>query len=238
MAKEFNYLIIGDGRVARHIKHYFALLHLPYRNWDRNQHSIADLERELSQASHILILIKDDAIDAFFKQNLTAAAGIKLHFSGNLWSEQIIGAHPLFTFTQQLYALCDYVSIPFVMDSDKYVFAELLPGLPNPSFYLKPEFKKKYHAMCVLAGNFSCLLWQKLFRTFHNEFSLPEKIALPYLKKVMNNLMEQPNSSLTGPLARNDVLTINDNLSALQDDPFHLVYESFLKCHALQQEKK
>jgi predicted short-subunit dehydrogenase-like oxidoreductase (DUF2520 family) len=132
------------------------------------------------------------------------------------------------TFNTGLYGLDKYQSIPFVVDATAPPFAALLPGLPNPHVTLAPELKAKYHALCVLSGNFSCLLWQKFFAALESEFHLPVSTAHPYLRQQMENLLTDYTTAFTGPLARGDRETIEKNLKALEGDPFQRIYQSFV----------
>ena len=36
--------IVGDGRVARHLHHYFTLLNRPFRTWSRRSAAISPVE--------------------------------------------------------------------------------------------------------------------------------------------------------------------------------------------------
>jgi predicted short-subunit dehydrogenase-like oxidoreductase (DUF2520 family) len=146
-------------------------------------------------------------------------------------SQQAYGAHPLLGLNSELYSLTQYQSIPFIIDHDTPPFTSLLPGLPNSHVRLHSTLKAKYHALCVLSGNFSCLLWQKLFASLEQEFHIPASIAYPYLQQQTQNLLSHPETALTGPLTRNDINTIENNLAALKDDPFQEVYQSFVTCY-------
>ncbi len=189
------------------------------------------LTEKLQHATHVLLLINDGAIETFAAQHLANSKAILIHFSGSLVSERIHGAHPLMTFSQHLYSLEDYQQIPFVVDHDAPDFATLLPGIPNQQVRLQKSLRPKYHALCVMSGNFSCILWQKFFRELESEFAIPHTIALPYMQRQTQNLSEHPMSALTGPLARGDEETIRKNLQALDADPFREIYESFVACY-------
>ena len=226
-----HYLIIGNGRVARHFHHYFSLLTLPVSTWNRSE-SIDALTTKISNATHVLVLIKDDAIASFFDQHSANKNNIIwLHFSGSLVSPTVVGAHPLMTFSHALYDLAHYKKIPFVLDHDAPDFEIILPGLSNPHVRLSKKLKAKYHALCVLSGNFSCMLWKKLFAEFEKEFNFSSMVSHPYLLQQTQNLMSDPNSALTGPLTRNDMITIEKNLHALEGDPFQNIYKEFVACY-------
>lgn len=224
-----RYLLIGDGRVARHFQHYFSLLSLPFVCWHRQQ-SIHLLTRELQQASHVLILIRDQAIENFIITYLQNTPAVLIHFSGSLVTHHAYGAHPLSSFNHSFWNLEQYQTVPFVLDDDAPSFDRLLPGLPNPHVRLEKSLKPKYHALCVLSGNFSCLLWQKFFMHLEQEFHIPQAIAHPYLRQIMQNILSHPEGALTGPLVRNDTETIKSNMTALASDPFQKVYQSFVEC--------
>lgn len=220
-----TYLIIGNGRVARHFRHYLSSLSILNFSWDRGQDRglLAPL---LERASHVLLLVSDGAIEAL-AQGLETKA-FKVHFSGALVTPHAFGAHPLMTFGNDLYAPEKYREITFVTDKGAPDFAKLLPGLPNVHAVLDPALKARYHALCVMAGNFSCILWQKLFEDFSRDLGLRPDAAYPYLRQQVENLTSDYKTALTGPLARGDHATIARNLAALDGDPFQKVYQSFV----------
>ena len=224
------YLIIGNGRVARHFRHYLSLMQIPYLSWHRDK-SFTDLQEQLKHATHILLLISDSSIEHFLKENLKTSTAIRIHFSGSHVSQFSHGAHPLMTFDDHQYTLQQYQTIPFIIDDDAPDFDKLLPGLPNPHTRLQKSLKAKYHALCVLSGNFSCMLWQKLFSDLEHELKIPAEMAFPYLKQQTQNLLTNYKTALTGPLVRNDTTTIKNNLHALEHDPFQEIYKSFISCY-------
>jgi predicted short-subunit dehydrogenase-like oxidoreductase (DUF2520 family) len=232
-----HYLLIGNGRVARHFQQYFSLLQLPFQIWHRSE-SLTVLREHIQSSSHILLLISDRAIEEFAAQELQNTQAVLIHFSGALVSNHIIGAHPLCTFNENLYSLEQYQRISFIIDHDAPEFTSLFPALPNTHVRLHKSLKPKYHALCVLSGNFSCLLWQKFFNSLENEFNIPHTVALPYLQQLTQNLCEQPAGALTGPLARGDKGTIAENLTALHADPYQEIYKSFVACFEQIKNKK
>ena len=83
-----------------------------------------------------------------------------------------------------------------------------------------------------MAGNFSTILWLKLFDELQGRFGIPAAAAHPYLAQDGRNLLADASRALTGPLARGDVATIAANLTALEGDPFHAVYAAFARAYA------
>ncbi len=235
-----NYAILGGGRLARHFSHYFRLLEVPHQCWVRdldsslNSFEIPDDEDRLRQtlvgADCVLLLVSDHAIEGLLKQFPFINEKQLIHCSGALSIPGVVGAHPLMTFSEQLYDLALYRSIPFVLETG-HEFSDLFPSLPNPSFILDIEDKARYHAMCVIAGNFAQLMWKEVLDRFEQQFEWPAGILEPYLKQVTANFLLQPESALTGPLVRNDHMTIERNIVALEADPLQQVYHAFVDLH-------
>ena len=226
---DIKYTLIGNGRVATHFAHYFDLLDLPYYQWSRDQ-SISELHKVLKQSSHVLLLISDDAIDAFIEKHL-ANDKILVHFSGALQSNSAWTAHPLQTFSKDLYTLEHYQALPFIIEEQGPAFLELLPGLPNEHGTIKRDQKPLYHAMCAMANNFSTLLWQKLFYEFKETFQLKSDFIYPILQQTTENLKNNHQTALTGPLMRNDKITLQKHLNALEDDSFKEIYTAFINSY-------
>lgn len=234
-----HYAILGGGRLARHMRHYFSLLGLPVSCWARdraaplNTWSIANtsarLHATIRPASHVLLLVTDTAIAELLKSYPFLHEKALVHCSGALSIPGVAGAHPLMTFSHELYTLEHYQRIPFMVDSG-HAFNEVLPGLPNPHFAINVEEKPRYHALCVMAGNFSQILWQAAAQRFA-AMGLPPSTLQPYLQQVVQNFVRNPGSALTGPLSRGDNNTIERNLQALAGDPLEPVYRAFMELY-------
>lgn len=232
-----RYLIIGAGRMATHFCHYLTLLKIPFEQWARKTHSETQLNDALSQASHIVVLIKDSALAEFTnKWQPQFADKIWVHFSGQLNLPNVQGAHPLLTYTFEIYDLATYRSIPFVLTQGTLPMDVLLPNIPNASFVIPSELKTYYHAMCVISGNFTCLVWEKMFKTFTETLNLPPEVAVPYFKQITQNILKNPYDCLTGPLARGDQSTIQSHLKALNEDDFLPIYHAVLEYFKNRQE--
>ncbi len=211
----FPYLIIGSGRAATHFKHYLALKGIPYADWNRKEYNAGQLQECLARTSNVLLLIKDSAIREFRDQHLKGFKGAVMHFSGSLTVEGIESFHPLMTFGPSLYDLSFYEKIFFAAPS-KELFRERFPKLANPVFELKPENKAYYHALCVMSGNFPQILWRECLSAF-DDLNIPTEAVSLYLRKNLENFLANPRQSLTGPLARKDMQTIQKNMDALPD---------------------
>ena len=222
--------VIGNGRLARHLLYYFNLLGIPVRTWSRSAPT-TDPACAVADCSTVLLLIQDAAIESFVEAHPALRRKRLVHCSGALVTSVAEAAHPLMTFGTDLYDEDVYRRIPFILDSSGTPFDELLPGLPNPSFSIRREDRPYYHALCVIAGNMSVLLWTKLFRELQSRFGIPASAAAPYLEQTTANLLRDPDHALTGPLARGDVGTIHANLRALDGDPFQAVYAACARAY-------
>jgi predicted short-subunit dehydrogenase-like oxidoreductase (DUF2520 family) len=234
------YGLLGSGRLARHLAYWFAAEGLAARRWARAGERAAntidptahpDTEERLrltvAPCSHVLVLLSDDAITPFIARHAYLKEKTLIHCSGALAIPGVNGAHPLMTFGPELYGLARYRAIPFVTDAEGLPFPELFPGLPNPHYPLAAERKALYHACCVVSGNFTGLLWERVFAEFAT-LGLPKQALLPYMEQVFANLA-CADGVVTGPLVRRDMRTIGRNLAALEGNPLKDVYEAFLR---------
>lgn len=248
--------IVGNGRVAHHMRHYFDAVGQPYTHWFRsssgtashptshpraNQSRLAafkhklkklikpshrpDLAATVAKASVVLLLINDDQIIPFLESHPELNDKTCVHFSGSLYTELALGCHPLMTFGGDFYALEQYRSIPFVVD-EGVDFQSLFPLLTNPVATIKPADKVKYHACCVMAGNFSQMLWQAMGKEFA-DMGLPEQLMAPYLLQNTQNFIDNPAQAATGPFVRGDMQTIEKHLQALQGHQLADIYRAF-----------
>lgn len=224
----FSYLIIGSGRVARHLGHYLHLQNINFESWDRSQDPHA-LARKVAKATHVLLAISDSALESFYRQRLAGHEVTVVHFSGALHFEDMISAHPLMTFGPELYDLNFYEKIHFTLTGATDLHSTL-PGLQNPFSVLPAEKKSLYHAYCVAGGNFVTLLMSEMLKGFES-LNIPKEAGTVYLEKVFSNTIANPESALTGPLIRKDANTVEKNLQALEGNPLKPIYEAFVKSY-------
>ena len=224
-----KYLILGSGRVARHMSYYLSLLEIPFIQWDKKE----PIQFLLPKVDRVLIAVSDSAIEKVISENNLRDRSKLIHFSGALVTDLAFGAHPLMTFGNGVYDFNTYKSIPFIIEQEGPDFSELMPGLPNASYKIARELKPFYHSLCVLSGNFTILLWQKFFGEMKEKFGIPQEAIKPFLHQTLINLEKNPESALTGPLSRKDLETIEKNITALASDPYADVYRSFVKTQGL-----
>ena len=237
-----QYLLIGSGRMSKHMNFYLSnKIKSNILNWSRNKNNSEDLLKKINLSTHILILISDDQIIDFLNKHKNYLKDkICIHFSGCIYTKLAFGAHPLNTFSDKIYDINKYEKIPFILDANSPEFSDLFPMLNNPNFKLDPDKKSLYHAYCVMANNFTTLLWENSFKKFSEKLGIPKQALLNILEQTCDNLLDankhnnsnansKYNSVLTGPLARGDHKTINKNIQALEDsqDPYADIYKAF-----------
>ena len=231
MALKPKYIIIGNGRLAKHLCHYFSLLKIKFDHWHKGLNS-SSLQEALADANTVLLAISDSAIEPFIESREKLLNGKTLiHFSGALVSKKAVGCHPLMTFTEDLYDLELYKSILFCLDEGSPEFSSLFPKLSNPHIVIPNRLKPYYHSLCVMANNFTCILWQKFYDEMIVTFGAQAENLDVFLKKTTSNILKNHKTCLTGPLVRNDLETIENNIASLNLDPFKKVYESFVDAY-------
>lgn len=218
-----NYLVIGNGKLAKHLLFYFQKLNLSYSHWHRNSSLI--LKDIIKPRDIALLCLSDDALETFYQENLKEYRCV--HFSGAKTIEGILGAHPLMMFGDDLLSLAEYKKIPFVVDN-KEKFNEYFSSLENPFYEIAENDKAHYHALCVMAGNFTNFLWDEVKKSFQHDLALDPAVLNPYMNEVFKNIAKAEMSH-TGPIVRGDIKTIESNLMALKNNHHKNIYQSFLQ---------
>lgn len=223
-AQRPKYLIVGSGRLAKHLAHYFSLVGISYQVWSRKQSPQA-LHELLQNKPTVLLAISDDALEKFFNQHLLGKNLKTIHFSGALHLNQMISCHPLMTFGTDLFDISVYRKIFFAVTGIKNL-QEIFPQLPNSSFALDPEQKPLYHAICVLSAAGAQKIWSQSESMLQN-LGIPKEAFRPYVKQIADNYLLAGPHALTGPWARHDEKTIERNLKALSTNSkaLHQVYD-------------
>jgi predicted short-subunit dehydrogenase-like oxidoreductase (DUF2520 family) len=191
-----------------------------------------DAESVLADADVMLLAISDDAIAGFPADHPALCDRRMVHFSGSLVVGGVAGLHPLMTFGPELYDHETYRSVPFVTERGGVGFREVFPSLENPCRAIDPELKPLYHALCVLAGNVTTILWDKAGDDFEHRLGLPREFLNPFLDRTATNTFELGSEALTGSLARGERGTIRRDLEGLEGDPFCRVYRAVVEAIA------
>lgn len=224
-----SYLIIGQGRLATHLKFFFQSNNIRVLNWHYKSHNLSQLSELHNSTAYTLLCIPDSKIENFITDNNLEKEKC-VHFSGALNIPGTLQFHPLMTFSKDLVPLDFYSKFSYVGIRGQLSLKAVFPFLTNPYFEIEASQKAKYHALCVLAGNFTNLLWQKALTDF-KAMNVPATAVLPYMTQIFDNIKKVETNTLTGPLARRDVNTIQKNLDSLSQDPYFEVYKSFVNAY-------
>ncbi|NDG84860.1 MAG: DUF2520 domain-containing protein [Proteobacteria bacterium] len=232
LQKPFLPLLIGSGRLARHLGRYFELMGAPHLVWDRPRTPPpSDLT---TRATHFWVLVRDEALPALCSSLLSDHPHTPiLHSSAATCIPEAMTAHPLMTFGPEPYPLAQYQKIPFTVieeeaahDPDAISF--LKDTLGNPVHFIRQKERLHYHAAAVMISNFSMLLWEAALSGASPDSLPPRQAFEPILEQSLANFMEHGSKALTGPLARGDESVVRAHLDALGASPAQELYRSFV----------
>lgn len=220
-------LLIGSGRLAKHLNHWNSLLNQPHELlfWNRIMDT-ALLPVLMERADSVWLAISDRALIPFYESHLAAFTKPVIHFSGALNDDRLLSAHPLMSFPYELLDDAVYSHIHFAIYG-RETLAEILPGFKNTFTVLKASEKSLYHALCVLAGNFPQILWNHTAAEMQ-KLGLPPEALDIYVAQIAANYLSLKDQSLTGPIVRGDRETIEKNIRSLSEHPqLQHIYETF-----------
>lgn len=227
MQKRTRILLIGRGRLAKHLTHWVGLYpELSLVQWNRSE-PVSQLYDLISACDSIWLAISDSAIENFYLTHLKGKDKTVVHFSGTYYHPQLFCAHPLMSFTSELYSEKFYRQIHFVIDNSERL-TDIMPYFENAFTRLSAEQKKLYHALCVVAGNLPQLLWSQA-EHFFNQLQIPNGASHLYIQQITENYLSLKKGALTGPLVRGDQITIQNNIESLTVSP--LLQKVYLAFH-------
>lgn len=237
---------IGQGRIAPHIPHLMGFLSSSCANLNREQFKTflshaskcktlealtealqvqGETNKNLFIKSIIFYLsVQDREILNVYHQlkdvlsSMSDCSMSYVHFSGAFYHPEIVGIHPLMTFTKEIkYPQDVYEDLPLKCDHQDWV-----KSYPNRLEYISPEDKPLYHALCVMLGNFPQLLIDLISKKMPEKFDIQDfKYLISYS---IQNVLEAGAKGLTGPHVRKDVETITKHLKALEETELQSVY--------------
>ena len=147
-----DFLIVGDGRLSKHLQHWFTLKNINLCKWNRRSQNPTELESLASNSKWLLLAISDSSLESFIQTNFHLGRNKFIHFSGSLVIPGIKCFHPMMTFSNELYSLADYEKIHFAAFDKSDDFRSAFSKLNNPTFYISTEQKPLYHALCSFTG--------------------------------------------------------------------------------------
>ena len=223
-------LLIGSGRLARHLSHYFSLRGIPHLRWITPRSPIP--ESLARQATHFWVLVSDHALGLICQTLTETYPGTPLlHSSAATPIPNALTLHPLMTFGPKLYSLSHYESIPFFMIQEESVrFPDFLlylrSILKHEVHLIAAQDRARYHASAVMMSNDSMILWEAALNA---SGLIPRHAFEPILKQSLENFMSEGIDALTGPLKRKDGVTIHSHIKALSGTPEGELYQAFVR---------
>jgi predicted short-subunit dehydrogenase-like oxidoreductase (DUF2520 family) len=211
-----------------------------------------DIIQTAGQVEILIISVPDDEIknvcEELASSPLTWKKRLVIHCSG-LLSSQILeplkkkgawtaSAHPIYSFPKKSSSPEVFKDIYFGLEGEEEGLARtktIVQKLGSRHLILRARDKVLYHTACSMASNFLIPLLGIAFDLF-DHLDIQEEVSsqalLPLVQGTLQNVKKlNVSSSLTGPLVRGDLMSIQKHLDALEEFPSYLE----IYCHlALQ----
>lgn len=227
-------VIVGTGNVAKHLFNAFAKSEEVkiVQVVGRNQNSLEGFSNivpfsndftQIATADVYIIAVKDDAI-AKVSQSLASKKGIVAHTSGSVEMDSIVSInrgvfYPLQTFTKD--KSLDFKSIPICIEAKQNEALKVLQmlgeAISEKVCVITSDQRKKLHLAAVFANNFTNHLYsisESICLQEGLSFELLQPLILETAKKIQSI---SPKEAQTGPARRNDIKSIQNHLSLLED---------------------
>lgn len=240
-----NVLIIGYGKLGSHL--YCALKNagkryavLVIKNRKAATGSISKL---LDKTDIIFICVQDskipEAVSLIESTKVTLKGKYIFHTSGALTSDELSplskkGAltasfHPVQTFERKALKYSGrFCNIYIALEGRKTALkkaALIARKIKALSFTIKKEKKVYHHICCVMASNYLTVLNSKIEEAGSKKIQINGfnklkffNIYMPLALQTLRNISSSgTKAALTGPIERNDVITIENHLKALRN---------------------
>ena len=203
--------VIGRGKISGHLPSLFKSFFSYFIMLERNTSYTAI---NLNTIDVVILAVQDRNIESTYNQlkEFFPSTVKFIHLSGAQTFPDIIGIHPLMTFSAES-KVKDYSQVPLF--TDNVDFYEAYKNETKNLRFIRSDLKIKYHAMAVMLGNFSQYYLQQIKNSFPTELNFDD-FKLLTLNSVKNIFKEESNGMLTGPLIRNDQETISKHKNELK----------------------
>lgn len=189
----------------------------------------------------IFITVPDGSIKKVWKEISGHNIKGKLicHCSGAMSSEDAFEAiqetgaygfsiHPLFAVSDKFETYKELTGVFFTLEGSGedaaeklFMIKNIFEAMGNPARIIAPDKKTMYHCSAAMASNLVCGLIDQsieLMKRCGFEKDDAVKALAPILMGNMAHIAERgPAESLTGPIERNDTVTVNKHLKCLVD---------------------
>ncbi len=193
--------------------------------------------RELPPADFTLISTPDSAIanvcQSLVNENKLTKETVVFHCSGSLTSSILelahqfgchtASVHPVHSFAAPEVSTLSFAKTVCTIEGDADAVTQLEQLFSNIDAIpvaIKPESKMIYHIGLVFASNYLVSLVEASLRLFDSA-GIDRATALNCIKPIVNNTTDNiinlgTAKALTGPIARQDLLTLENHLAALK----------------------
>ncbi len=196
-----------------------------------------DLQDLINNSDVIFLTVTDGAIAKVWSrlENYNIKDKIICHCSGSLSSEVFINAdkynahvcsvHPILAFETYNVSISKISKAYFTIEGNYNAvkaISNILDNCNNKYFIIDSKYKIKYHLAACFASNFVISICKKAVNLmnecgFSNEDAL--RALMPLIVMNCNNISEKGiDESLTGPVERNDYLTVLNHLNVLDNN--------------------
>lgn len=239
-----NFLIIGYGKLGSHLRHSLKSRYVDsgISVIKDKKASNAEYKKAVEKAAVIFICVQDSNISAVVKNIAGSKAKLKgkfiYHTSGALTSGEMdiltkSGAycasfHPVQTFEKGTSKHAGrFEGIYIAIEGNKNAVkkaAVLARKLRSNPFTISRQNKIYHHICCVMASNYLTVLNSKIEKTGFSKIKINGfnklkffSIYMPLAKQTLDNIsLNGAAASLTGPVERNDIITIESHLKAIK----------------------
>lgn len=233
--------LIGAGNLGTQLgKALFAAGHditqVFSRDFEHAQHladqvSALPLDRLMdlqSDAEMYLLTVPDDAIQKVAQeiQKTIPENAILVHCSGNT-SDNAVALHKRHGVIWPLQSLSkdqttDFLTIPVILSADSdetyQKLEQLARSLSDQIYRMDDAKRQKVHVAAVIVNNFTNLLFREAHNILEKE-DIPFKVLLPLIRYTVEKLDDlTPEEAQTGPAKRNDLETMRQHLTLLEED--------------------
>ncbi|BFP42880.1 DUF2520 domain-containing protein [Flavobacteriaceae bacterium GF1] len=235
-------VLLGTGNVAHHLFHAFSkskdiAVHQVY---GRNSEALKDFEPKVSTTTSIakiaeadmyILAVSDSSVTEVSK-TLRGKKGTVVHTSGSVPMDAIKSKqrgvfYPLQTFTKGNEV--DFREIPICIEAEgeenRLLLETLGKSISNHVYRISSAQRKKLHLCAVLVNNYP----NHLYHMAHEicaENKIPFHLLFPLILETVNKIRHlSPKEAQTGPARRNDIVTMQQHISQLQDPLQQKIYQ-------------
>lgn len=226
--------IIGYGNVGQHLHKAFLKTESIVVNqiYVRTLSKVAHLSSNmvtnnlatLKQADIYIIAVSDDAIPEVSAQ-IHSKNALVVHTSGSV-SIDVLDKHKnkgVFYLLQSFSKnkAIDFNQIPFCLESNNEkndaLLLKLATAIGKNTYAINSNQRQQLHVAAVFVNNFTNHMY-KIGNDICETHNIPFDILLPLIKETAAKVnVLKPTEAQTGPAKRNDIKTINNHLSLLND---------------------